>query len=171
MMIVLATAAALVAGPACDAAGLTLDLGGAGGERILFSEGAPNSWARPILIRSDLAAGWRGRAPSAALLTLFMNADQRGALECSAVRERALRKGGLIRDDEVIPLLDRERLKAPRIAVHRLTMPILSPDGRQALYVRSVATNQMGGDAWVVFLERVGDGGWREVGRKLLYQG
>jgi hypothetical protein len=157
--------------PACAAAGSTLALDHQGGQQILFASGPADQWAHQLLERPDIAAGWRGKSPSPETLQALKSATIRSAVDCANVRERALRDGKLIEDQAIVPTLDRVRLKSPRITVHRLTLPVIGPDGTQALYIQSLASNQVGGDAWLVLLERGSEGRWREAGRKLLFLG
>lgn len=107
------------------------------------------------------------RAPARAAIRAFDAARPASVTDCESVRLSIAARGArLTRSDAPSPM---RRDGFYDATVHTLTLPVISPDGSEALaYVDSVS-GPLAGGGYLVLLRRAPDGAWKVAGRMGLW--
>lgn len=161
MLVLLAIFASAAAGsvaspmnPACAAAAPLVAAAAQDEEAVRFSHEPPPPYS--LKENGPVAAGWVGQAPTMDLATRMEGASRtassRSALDCA----------------NVVAAVDAHaaRSQGPATTI-RLGLPVLSPDGAEAVAVISKAA-PIGGERLLIYLRRDSAGEWRILGHRLL---
>jgi len=144
--------------------------------KTAFSNGAADSVRRLVADpQLDIAAyppsRWRPaqdgpdivKPPAAATIRAFKAATPANALDCPAVRDEAGKRGARL--DATVEAVAGPKPTGPYThLIYGLSLPVVSPDGTEALAYAGVAGAPLAGFGGLVLMRRDPYGDWRIVG-------
>lgn len=133
----------------------------------LYSPDPPGQNARFGYAGPELADRWEGQAPETELLARLPEAVERTGMECAEVRAAAAKDGEVMTQAEALARLKAAGFNGKTFMWRRLSLPILSKDGRSALVLAIASSNQLAGGMELLHLARDA-GGWQVVGRRVV---
>ncbi|MBI1686863.1 hypothetical protein [Caulobacter hibisci] len=107
------------------------------------------------------------RPPARATVRTFGAARQASVTDCADVRRSITARGMRIVASEGSPRMRRDGLYD--VTTHTLTVPVVSPDGSEALAYADSVSGPLAGGGYLVLLRRKPDGAWKIAGRMGLW--
>ncbi|UTP38065.1 hypothetical protein M9M90_12565 [Phenylobacterium sp. LH3H17] len=151
----------------CEAATAAMPEAMTGVANTFYSTGAPGPISPTLSRHENPHQNWHGRTPKPATLAALERVLNTSALSCSSALEIAAQRGTILSDDEGQRRLKAMGLNGITAYFHRVSLPALDPEGREAIVAIASTSNQLAGGVRLYFLEKVGSQ-WEIVGQKVL---